>query len=400
MWFLDGKRYLRSMNKVSVPLLDSETIGFLRVPMALGVIFIHLGIRASGADVAWFDMEGKDVFRLVVCVVTNELSALAVPTFFVVAGYLFFVGCDLARGGLLSFCGVKIRKRFRSLVVPYLVFNLLSMAGLLTAALMNGRSPGEAFASTFGGGRWLHCFWDAHTTGHSVNLFGISKATAYPINVPLWFVRDLIVLVLMSPMLVFAMKFLRRGWLWLVAACVATGVWIPLPGFGVTSCMFFSMGAWVALNKGSLVNEARRHAAVVISLAVVLLLIDILVDGTPVDGYVHLLFLVVGVVAVICGASIYVERRLWPVGLVGRVGRRLVGQMSFFVFAIHAAVIPFWGMRPVEWVKSSVWSQAESGGVALVEYICCGLLTFVVSVALFVVLRRLCRPMIDFATGR
>lgn len=388
-------------NQHFISRLDSETVSFLRLPMALGVIFIHLGIKASGADIIWSDMSDSDVFKLVVCVVTNELSALAVPVFFVVAGYLFYAGFDLERGNVSSFCAKKIAKRFRSLLVPYIIFNLLSMIGLLTVAMLTkGRSFGEAVASLFGDGRWVHCFWDVHTTGHTVNLFGISKATAYPINAPLWFVRDLIVLVLMSPVLAFAMRYLRSGWLWLIGVCVVTGVWIPLPGFGVTSCMFFSFGAWLALSRKSPVVFSRRYNVVLLPLSVVLLVADILCDGTVVDKYVHLLFLVVGVFMTIGLASLFVEKRFLPIGLFGRLDRKVVGRMSFFVFAVHAAVIPVWGMRPVEWVKSLLWSGSAEGLTAVVEYFCCGLLSFAVCVVLFVVLRKLCRPVVDFATGR
>ncbi|MGN1235821.1 MAG: hypothetical protein ACI4TS_00090, partial [Bacteroidaceae bacterium] len=95
-----------------------------------------------------------------------------------------------------------------------------------------------------------------------------------------------------------------------------------------------------------------------------------------------------------------VEKRFLPGGLFGRLDRKVVGGVSFFVFAVHAAVIPLWGIRPVEWVKSLVWSGRAEGLTAVVEYFCCGLLTFVVCVALFVVMRRLCRPVVDFITGR
>lgn len=370
---------------------DSQTISRLRLPLAVGVVFIHLNMGVNGNGIHWSDFGSMDFYRLSACVLINELASLAVPLFFVISGFLFFRNTDLTASHTPLFrqYTTKLKSRARSLLLPYLVFNILAILGLIISKLSEGCTISQATEAWLGGTKWLHDFWDIHQTGTSVNILGISKTTAYPINIPLWFMRDLMVLVVMSPLIYYAIRWMRWGWLILMTALTLTGIWLPWPGFGVTCCLFFSIGAWFALTKRSLalwLNPRRWWLAV---LTVTLMCCDVFFDGTAPDKYIHIAFLTTGVLTVYAFAQrLHCPAPSWA------------GQASFFVFATHTLPLAGLGIRPVEWCKDLIWTNSTNGFACTLQFIVAGLLTATVCLVAFLILNKICPRFVNFVTGR
>lgn len=148
--------------------------------------------------------------------------------YFALSGWLFFKGFDEAGSWL-----AKIKRRGRSLLVPYLIWNLLA-SPWLTAVLI----PLVAIvAPSLGTPRpmtAMECFWG-------------TEPMYFPANAPLWFVRDLMILVLFAPLIWQAVRS-RYAPLWLAA----TALWWSYEfscGIGFWECMSqglfgFSLGAW------------------------------------------------------------------------------------------------------------------------------------------------------------
>lgn len=383
IFHLAQKRYFCTiMSHNGITQSDSHAIARLRLPLAIGVVFIHLNMGVSGKDICWTHPGSMDFYRLFECLWTNELAALAVPLFFMISGLLFF------RNGTLDY-GHKLMRRVRSLLVPYVLFILLAIIGLVGLRMAQGHGLGDALQTYLGNGRWLRAFWDYHTTGSTTNILGWTKATAYPINIPLWFMRDLMVLVVASPIVYHAIR--RLGWVWLVlmAAFTLSGIWIPLPGFGVTSCLFFSIGAWFGIKGVSPVACLKRGRSWLVTIGAVLMVADVVSDGTSIDGHLHVAFLVVGILAVY--------------SLAGAVAYRPHGweaQASFFVFATHALPLIVVGVRPIEWAKNLVWTNSSNGWVCCAQFLLAGMLTVLLCIAAFLLLRLVWPQAIDFATGR
>ena len=210
---------------------------------------IHMHMEPSGTTIGWGSLGSLDIWRI--------FAAIAVPLFFMMSGYLFFYRTEWNSAAFVG----KLRRRVRSLLVPYVLFCLLAVVGLVVNYAMSGHSWAQSLHLYLGDGKWLHNFWDVHTTGTNTNLLGISKPISYPINIPLWFIRDLMVIVLMTPIIHLAIKRLRWGWLLLMTALSISGVWIPLVGFSPSSVLWFSVGAWFSINGRSM--AATSSSAVV-----------------------------------------------------------------------------------------------------------------------------------------
>ncbi|MCC2972203.1 acyltransferase [Massilia sp. IC2-476] len=152
------------------PLLQ-QRISLLRFLMIFGVVLLHTPPYVRLEDV------GTGPFDFVVALCQHAIFRTSVPVLTFISAYLLFrAGLDLRPVELL-------RKKSRSLLLPYLVFNLGVLAGFLLVREMLGvTTPAVSHTGLAG---WLNV------------AFGLAGP---PINYPLNFLRDLLVLMLLAPL--------------------------------------------------------------------------------------------------------------------------------------------------------------------------------------------------------
>lgn len=164
----------------------SELIEISRFPLIVGVVFIHVysnAVIVGGDELAtnadfstlWFQYLFSQIF-----------SRVAVPIFFFISAYLLY---SEGRMTSLQIWG-KWKKRVHSLLIPYLFWNLVVLLVQLV---------GQNVAITsrfFSRGQWnvAEMGWYQYADA----LFGFDQG---PIDYPLWFIRDLMLLVVLSPVL-------------------------------------------------------------------------------------------------------------------------------------------------------------------------------------------------------
>lgn len=189
------------------------------------------------------------------------VCTLAVPLFYTISGYLFFLG-TMEKGVTSIF--VKQKKRVRTLLVPYLLTNVLSfllyyLLRVLTqlkpavGAVVNNNLLDRAEPSTLG--IIKYCFWEG------------------PIAFQMWFVRDLMVLVVLTPIIYFILKFQARSkWFGLlgIAACTLLIDWHVTPLTWAAG--WFTLGGLLSTNP-FLNVEIEKHTWIGYLLAVISLFV-------------------------------------------------------------------------------------------------------------------------------
>ena len=364
----------------------------------------------SGTQIGWGSLSTLDVWRIFACVSINELAAIAVPLFFLISGFLFFYHAEWSAATWLA----KMRRRVRSLLVPYVLFCLLAVVSLIINNVQDGHTLSQALHAHLADGKWLHNFWDIHTTGHNTNLLGITKPISYPVVIPLWFIRDLMVIVLMTPLIHWAIRRLRLGWIAIMLALSLTGVWIPLVGFSPTSCLYFSIGAWFSISGKSMADSLQHWHPPLLITALPLLVLDILADGSAADRYVHFIFLLMAVPATYAlaapkqlvsqGSKFQVPSSKFKVPSskfqVSSPNSQSISSLSFFIFAFHTLPIPLLGCRPVEWAKQLLWTNSSNGILCIVQFVGTAFLTAMVCVLVWGLLYWLCPGLLGLLTGR
>ena len=211
----------------------SSRIDILRFPLIVGVVLIHNysmtvqtdeGIIGSAHVGFWVDF-----VRLFV---SEGIARTAVPLFFMISGYLFFRG-----GWSWGKYGSKLKRRINTLLIPFLFWNLATLG----AYLFERRIP-QARAYVYGS-FWLPSNYSSFLSYINA-LFGITLK--YPIAFQFWFIRDLMALVVLAPLVHFlltprtALPFLAALFcLWI------SGIWPFLYPSGDAS-FFFYLGAYLS----------------------------------------------------------------------------------------------------------------------------------------------------------
>jgi hypothetical protein len=170
----------------------SHLINFSRISLIVGLVFLHYG-RYPNAPISPFsgiDSSGHQFATFVNSFVLFFFFSV-VPLLSMVSGWLFFSferdpATELAK---------RIRRRFGSLYVPLVIWNAAYL--LLMWSLFKANS----------GNPLLHDlnidFASAQWTQYINAVFAV---TQYPIGFQFWFVRDLFVTVLVSPLLWIVLK--------------------------------------------------------------------------------------------------------------------------------------------------------------------------------------------------
>ena len=210
-----------------------DTFAFMRFPLMVCVLLCHSFISGAmgDADVACF---AKSSF-----VLSKIVARVAVPNFLFISGYLFFRNVESFSTRI--YCD-KLKRRLRSIVLPYLLWNavviLLYFVGQsLVPQLFSGEHT-RVCDYTFV--EWLQAFWRV-------------EGTESPINPPLWYMRNLMVMIVLSPLIYWLLKNRVVG-----AVFIATMLCLWLSCLPVNRMLvwlnpkvtfFFSLGAWFALHR-------------------------------------------------------------------------------------------------------------------------------------------------------
>lgn len=186
----------------------------------------------------------------------------------------------------------------------------------------------------------LSIFWDYRKWNlDNVNLLGMRFISAGPYDGPLWFVRDLIVVVVFSPVIYWFVKKTRVFGLGFLFVAYCTQIWIPVPGFSPTAFFFFSLGAYSSIEGKSIIGFVRKNRYVISVGALLFFLLSIYYDGSiTLEGKWFLkVFVVFGVFVAFLVAAYLVESKGW------RANRFLVSA-CFFIYALHQlAIMPIYG---------------------------------------------------------
>ena len=219
----------------NVQKITSVKIANASVFAVMMVVGIHVvGEVDVGCAVWWLERFGH-----------YGLFACAVPFFFLCSGY-FLARHFEEKGWWLREC----QKRLKTLLVPYVVWGtVLGVMGVVLTAsanILHGRA----------------LFHGLHVTNLCIEVLGLVP-TDWPKLVPLWYLRALILYVLISPFLLYFVR--RLGWGWVIVA-FSLSFWVDLQvlpsGMELFFTRFFSIWglAWFSLGlcfrlKGGLVPK-------------------------------------------------------------------------------------------------------------------------------------------------
>lgn len=364
-------------SKGSISVLD-----WLRFPLAVAVVFIHsYGNPPLCASCVASDPCAQDsIFALFRVLFSRALPSFAVPLFFLISGCLFFYQMD---DWSWKVYGNKLRRRVRRLLLPYILWialYALHLSPTTVGGVLAGAKPLSALWLRFHAMGGWHIFWDSHLFGHTSSLLLSDVYSTGPLLAPLWFVRDLMVLVLFAPLFYQLVKRFRWLPLAVVAVCHLANVWIPVSGFSASSTLWFLLGATFGICGKDIVSVGLRWRKWGGVVAFVLLVPLVWLQATKVgcsDFPKRLLITAYGLAAITAVVG-FVEQglrkdRLHP--------RPFLSKSSFFVYASHIFLLTS-VMRQISHIGATFPLQ-------ILAYLLTPLATVVACLALYFILDRL-----------
>ena len=329
-----------------------DVISQLRFPMIVLVTFAHSYGRVADD----FSLLSSDwsVYEFLKLLVSQTLVKVAVPVFFIISGYLFFRSLEQWSWKVWRH---KLVRRCVTLLLPYLLWNLLMVLKL------------HEF-------NW-HFFWDYNfQAGMQIDWFGKEQWLTAPANMPLWFLRDLIMMSLISPLVWLA---IRRLGVWLIAFLTLlylSGVCAFVPGLSAYAIYFFTMGAFMSVRQKDLVATMLQGEIPAYAASMILGLAMLLTYHMPVFSSIMLAFRITGAISVFC----LVTR------ILSHTSRRLpqeVCSSSYFVYLVHYVFF-------LSFIDEAFFSLFGSSELSLsVHYLLCPLLKVAFYVAIYILYRRL-----------
>lgn len=149
----------------------------------------------------------------------------------------------------------KLKKRVRSLLVPYILWNILFVFAYffiikfqLVPIHTDGKTVYDYSLTDF--------LWSLYNTkisaGVETPFCGILYGNGCPMAYHMWFVRDLMVASILSPIIYFLVRNRATRFIYLPIIIIVWACKIPFlgdVGYYLSSVTFFSLGAWVSVNK-------------------------------------------------------------------------------------------------------------------------------------------------------
>lgn len=295
----------------------SRRLNLLRFPPIVGILYIHaFNTTIPFADATLGRPETNALTDFIRVLISQGLARIAVPIFFLLAGYLFFVNFRWSIPAYFR----KLRSRFRSLCVPFLFWNSLMLSMVALSQTMPEIGPyfpeGPSLVTKY----TLFQYIDA--------MLGLTR---YPIAYHMWFIRDLMFLVLLVPVIVIVLRFAALPFLFVVFLCWVRGVW-PVLAPGAVGVLFFCGGAFCAI-KGKSLFAWDRFGPLALLLSLPILLADTLCYSTWINIYLHRTGLIVEVIAILYATRVVARHA----GLSNWIVK--LGDTSFFVYAAHEPLL-------------------------------------------------------------
>ena len=364
---------------------QSHTIEGLRMPLMVAVIFIHSFGPAAMPEATG----GYALYEGIRIVFSHVLTHCAVPAFFLISGYLFFANVTtFDRATYIQ----KIRRRVRSLLIPYFLWNSIWLSYPIVRKLLGicfrGKDPAELFA-LLPALNW-HYFWDIHWWGlDHYTLWGWVSAASSPILVPFWFLRDLIIVMLFSPLIYWGLRRFGRFFLGFIIALYLFRLWPGVPGLSSSAFCYFTIGAAIAC-KGRLLTETfYPHRYLFAGLAFLLFIPEFIFDGsnTLIGLTLYPFFILAWTLSIFCLGT-YLEKKKHL------AFAQKLAPATFFVYALHTILITQ--------ISASLLHHLfpwETPAALIIRYLIAPFLTCTICLFLYYILKRLTPQILRILIG-
>lgn len=361
-------------NKLDVPIISediSKRITSLRFILIVFVVFIHADLKVDDAinyyHYDFIQPKWIEIFKDFIC---SYLGGCAVPLFFFFASYLQF-----SKNYKYT---VLLKKRAKSLLLPYILWTCITIVLYYIAQSIPFTAP--YFQNPINIVRnWNGLDWIKTFTYHN-----LAENLKTPLVYQFWFLRELMIYIVLSPVLAYLCKKFPAGIIFLASIAMLNG--IPLFFTVSSSALFFYLaGFYFARYRINVFHIADKIKYIeFIFLLVLSVVLDLILDGKYGLGSIKtiiacLLFLKIS-------KNLIQNEKLFSL-------LKFLSEYSFFLYAIHA---PF--------ISSSINKITQKiiplhGVLCLVQFFTAAILTLTLGTLIGIICKKLCSKLFMILNG-
>lgn len=378
---LDKKSFSEDQKKMS------STISWLRFPLIFGVVFIHCSRYGRTLEIDWENFDGMQFYYFLQNILSELLPLVCVPTFFFISGYLFFFKLEkLDKSTYFN----KLRRRVRTLLIPYILWNLLAILLLFSYAI---RSKGFSF-SEITGFNWIDAFIGMipNHKADDTSILGLAlrQNKMYPADGPLWYVRDLILWNMFVPVFYCLIKKTKYIFLSFMTIIWLLQLW-PYTRLSLFGLYCFILGCYFGINKLTpfISRWGGRICLYVVSLLLLIVMSLQVVENKTINYFLLCVFKLLGIFAVF-NIGCKAKNTKWchyPAFFI---------EGSFFIFAFHQ-IRP---VRDTERLLDIIFCKSQNWIIMTIEYIITPVIVVFVCLLVYNVLKRICPKVLYVLDGR
>ncbi len=237
----------------------SKTVNFLRFPLAVLVVLIHANyLKLSvGSNIFKYGYCSFPILNNIIYIFAGLFASAAVPLFFCISGYMFFSNLEKFDFKIYS---NKIKRRGKSLFIPYLFWNLAVIilfwvAQTFVPGLMSGS---KKLIVDYSLKDFVYAFWATKENGN-------------PMCYQLWFIRDLMVTFVLSPAIFCFIKKMKWSFIVILLFMWINSFEVSIEGISFVALSFFSLGSFFAINDINFILFLEKHSSKIYVLFTIML---------------------------------------------------------------------------------------------------------------------------------
>ena len=200
---------------------------------------------------------------------------------------------------------------------------------------------------------WINLFWSCNKWIGRTNWLGDELINSGPALIPMWYLRDLIVFFVLSPVIYWCIKRVKVSFLIVLFFCYLTDIWPQIQGLS-SSMVFFVLGAYLAVNDKNIISEVYKRRNKFYIITFILLPLMIYYDGryTSIGNLIYPFFVFTLVpVYISVGISLMLKNKI---NLMLQLS-----QSSFFIFALHTMILGYCASIIKLIIPSDFWILAS-----------------------------------------
>jgi len=312
--------------------LETNTIKLLRLVLSVFVVFLHSQIvdfTVLGKSISLLNQHTEFYFQTQSFII-KIIGGVSPPLFFFISGFFYFRNL---KDWDWKIYWAKTKNRSKTLLFPYIFWccfvSLVIFIGQELSFTSNYLSGNNALIREYKTIDFIKLFWALPL------IDTINDTVSYlPVLGVLWFIRDLIVVSILSPLIWVLIHYMNYigifclGILWIF--CFNTYI----IGLSVISFFFFAGGAYMSINNINFIFLFRKRMKLFMILTLIFILLDYFTKTASYNIYITHLSVIIRMISIINIASYIIKYKNI------RITYYWIGA-SFFLYVTHEPWLAF-----------------------------------------------------------